>query len=121
MTDTPTPGTDDPYDGRGYPDDYEPSEDQPSEKQMATVDLINEAEFIAAGTHDNPPYRKKDALLFIFDHPDYEGGFCVPTWLGELRAYRSVRLKDGSWVMEEGVGLFEELPDWINHTESNHE
>lgn len=110
------------YDGRGYEHDYEPGEDEVSSFTWAKLNLLYEADYVAFGTHDNPPHYKSDQALFIFDHPDYEGGLCVPIRLGELGVYRAVRRTRperqgrGYWTMEEDVGIFEDLPDWVNHT-----
>lgn len=110
------------YGGRGLPDGYEPEDGELSEYGYAKLQLLQEADFVCCGTNDNGEKRKDDLFLFIFDHPDYEGGIAVPAKLGELQLYRAThhsgdsRRQSGDyWVMNEDVGVFEELPDWVHH------
>lgn len=105
------------FNGRGHPAGYEPYDDEPGSGSLAVLEMLYEGGFQVAGSHDNPPYRKVDPAVFVFSHPDHEGGFMVTIPVGELhgKALRAVRNRDGSWSAVEDVGLFSELPDWVTH------
>lgn len=101
--------------GRGLPEGYERVEGELSSHQYALVELLQEAEFVCAGTTDDAPKYQDDIFVFVFDHPDHEGGLMVPMQFGDLQVTRAIRTPDGDWTMEEDVSVFEELPDWVNH------
>lgn len=103
------------YGGRGLPVDYEPYENEIPSHKYAWLSLLTEGEFQCFGTPDVAPKMNDDTACFVFDHPDYEGGVMVPIRLGELTVRRGAHKGDGKWAMEEEVGVFDDLPDWVTH------